>query len=181
MTKRKVKNANATAQAIVALDSQFTSSDNSMTMQEAQLFDAIVAKHDEAAIDVAHSVVSVVDAASDATASDDATVREVHAELLERDTVVAAHTTVRRIERDRLKSAFNNMQRPSKGGLCREVWDTIDDMRAQNAQLLNCDASELRTLCTVKQIKERLSARNQNNVSAEFYAYRKFYNIRGRV
>lgn len=74
------------------------------------------------------------------------------------------------IEKDRPEQ--NGVKRPSAGGMCRAVWDA-------------CWAHQLASgeVPTAKWVKEKAVAEgwNPNNVSIEYYQWRKFNGISGRV
>jgi hypothetical protein len=69
------------------------------------------------------------------------------------------------IEKDREER--NGVKRPSKGGVCREVWDFLDTL----------------TNPTAKDVREAAPGRNWNvnNAMIEFYQWRKFNGISGRA
>lgn len=75
----------------------------------------------------------------------------------------------RKIEKDRPEQ--NGVKRPSAGGLCRAVWDFCDSLHTAEA------------VPTVAQVKLEAEARgwNSNNASIEYYQWRKFNGIRGRI
>lgn len=81
----------------------------------------------------------------------------------------AAEANKRKIEKDRPEQ--NGVKRPSAGGLCRAVWDFCDSIHSAEA------------VPTVAQVKLEAEARgwNSNNASIEYYQWRKFNGIRGRV
>jgi hypothetical protein len=64
----------------------------------------------------------------------------------------------------------NGVKRPSLGGVCRQVWDY-------------CDLLAVRTPPTAKAVREQATFRgwNPNNAAIEFYQWRKFNGISGRV
>lgn len=74
------------------------------------------------------------------------------------------------IEKDRPEQ--NGLKRPSAGGLCRAVWDALDALRASTG-----------AVPTVAQAKAMAPANNWNvnNVTIEFYNWRKFNGITGRA
>ena len=73
-----------------------------------------------------------------------------------------------KIEKDRDEQ--NGIKRPSVGGVCRAIWDTLD-ASYKNGKLLT--AKELRAMAPAQ-------GWNENNVSIEYYQWRKFMGIRGR-
>lgn len=85
--------------------------------------------------------------------------------------VAESNTAKRAVEKDRPKQ--NGVTRPSAGGMCRAVWDFCDDFTARNEG----------TLPTSKQVKEHATSVgwNSNNASIEYYQWRKFHGVRGRV
>lgn len=74
------------------------------------------------------------------------------------------------IEKDRPEQ--NGLKRPSAGGMCRAVWDALDALRASTG-----------AVPTVAQAKAMAPANswNVNNVTIEFYNWRKFNGITGRA
>lgn len=74
------------------------------------------------------------------------------------------------IEKDRPEQ--NGLKRPSAGGMCRAVWDALDALRASTG-----------AVPTVAQAKAMAPANNWNinNVTIEFYNWRKFNGITGRA
>lgn len=67
----------------------------------------------------------------------------------------------------------NGIKRPSAGGLCRAVWDAMDELREQNGG--NVPTSDMvRALAGTK-------GWNINNAMIEFYQWRKFNGITGRA
>jgi hypothetical protein len=66
----------------------------------------------------------------------------------------------------------NGVKQPKAGGLCRAVWDYCAGVKEATG-----------VLPTVKEVKAHAQAVgwNLNNASIEYYAYRKFAGIRGRV
>lgn len=79
-----------------------------------------------------------------------------------------ATDTGRKIEKDRPKQ--NGVTRPSEGGMCRAVWDLCDALG---------DASNPPTVAAVKAAAP--STLNATNVQIEYYQWRKFHGIRGRI
>jgi hypothetical protein len=73
------------------------------------------------------------------------------------------------VEKDREER--NGVKRPSKGGVCREVWDMLDGSVKNGVQP------------TAKLVRELAPKRdwNPNNAMIEFYQWRKFNGITGRV
>lgn len=72
-----------------------------------------------------------------------------------------------KIEKDRAEQ--NGVKRPSTGTLCGQVWAALDAVHATRMPV----ASDLDTIATT-------NAWNRNNVSCEFYQWRKFNGIKGR-
>lgn len=74
------------------------------------------------------------------------------------------------IEKDRPEQ--NGVKRPSAGGMCRAVWDACWEKQA-----------EANEVPTAKWVKEKAVAEgwNPNNASIEYYQWRKFNGISGRV
>ncbi len=66
----------------------------------------------------------------------------------------------------------NGVKRPSAGGMCREVWDACWAQQAETGEVP-----------TAKWVKEKAAAIgwNPNNASIEYYQWRKFNGITGRV
>ena len=75
-----------------------------------------------------------------------------------------------KIERDR--PTQNGVTRPSEGGRCRAVWDALDDYRAETGTIPS--AAVVRDLAADE-------GWNPNNASIEFYQWRKYHGIAGRV
>lgn len=75
----------------------------------------------------------------------------------------------RKIEKNREER--NGVKRPSEGGMCRAVWDYCDTLHTAEH------------VPTVKEVKLEAEVRgwNLNNASIEYYQWRKFNGIRGRV
>jgi len=65
----------------------------------------------------------------------------------------------------------NGVKRPSAGGLCRAVWDALDDLREKTGATP--------TAVDVKALAEANNW-NRNNAMIEFYQWRKFNGIFGR-
>lgn len=78
----------------------------------------------------------------------------------------AQPTKVRTIEKNREEQ--NGIKRPSAGTLCRAVWDALDKLGIETA--------------TSKHAKELAVKKgwNPNNVSIEFYQWRRFNGVTGR-
>ena len=74
------------------------------------------------------------------------------------------------IEKDRPEQ--NGVKRPSAGGMCRAVWDACWAQQAETGEVP-----------TAKWVKEKAAAMgwNSNNASIEYYQWRKFNGISGRV
>ena len=72
-----------------------------------------------------------------------------------------------KIEKNRAEQ--NGVKRPSAGTLCGQVWAALDAVHATRMPV----ASDLDTIATT-------NAWNRNNVSCEFYQWRKFHGIKGR-
>jgi hypothetical protein len=75
-----------------------------------------------------------------------------------------------KIEKDREER--NGVKRPSKGGVCREVWDYLDTFRDTGPRMP-----------TAKDVREEAPRYkwNSNNAMIEFYQWRKFNGITGRA
>lgn len=81
-----------------------------------------------------------------------------------------ATTTGLKIEKDRPMQ--NGVKRPSAGGMCRAVWDALDEFRStHNGSIMS--AGQVKELAVSK-------GWNANNASIEFYQWRKFNGIKGR-
>jgi altronate dehydratase len=76
-----------------------------------------------------------------------------------------------KIDKDRIEA--NGVKERSRGGLCRLVWDALDEMRE----------ADQTTIPTVADIKKRATEKgwNINNASIEYYQWRKFNGIKGRT
>lgn len=74
------------------------------------------------------------------------------------------------IEKDRPEQ--NGVKRPSAGGMCRAVWDACWAQQAETGEVP-----------TAKWVKEKAAEMgwNPNNASIEYYQWRKFNGISGRV
>lgn len=82
---------------------------------------------------------------------------------------VAAHkeaAKVRTIEKNREEQ--NGIKRPSAGTLCRAVWDALDKLGIDTAT-----SKDAKALAVKK-------GWNANNVSIEFYQWRRFHGVTGR-
>ena len=87
---------------------------------------------------------------------------------------VAQRTEGLKIEKDREQR--NGVKMPSKGGLCRTVWDTLNSMMTHD------EATGLANVPTAADIKHVAEQQgwNVNNASIEYYQWRKFMGISGR-
>jgi hypothetical protein len=85
------------------------------------------------------------------------------------DVQLAHQAPKKTIEKNREER--NGVKRPSAGGLCRAVWDFLDTQHTADR------------IPTVAQAKLEAEARgwNTTNASIEYYAWRKFNGIRGRI
>lgn len=85
------------------------------------------------------------------------------------EAVAPATEGKRTIEKDREER--NGVKRPSAGGLCRAVWDFCDSVHTAEHTP------------AVKEVRLEAEARgwNPNNASIEYYQWRKFMGIRGRL
>lgn len=83
----------------------------------------------------------------------------------------AASRTAYTIEKDRPEQ--NGIKRPSAGGLCRAVWDAMDEQRATNG-------GETPTTQQVRDLA-LMHNWNVNNAMIEYYQWRKFNGITGRA
>lgn len=92
-------------------------------------------------------------------------VKVVEAPKVEAAAPVVTDDSKRTIEKDRPKQ--NGVTRPSLGGMCRAVWDF-------------CDANSGVTIADVK-AEAAKRGWNTNNASIEYYQWRKFHGVRGRV
>jgi hypothetical protein len=74
------------------------------------------------------------------------------------------------IEKDREER--NGVKRPSKGGVCREVWDYLDTFQEMGPRAPSA-----------KDVREEAPRHNwnSNNALLEFYQWRKFNGISGRA
>lgn len=83
----------------------------------------------------------------------------------------AASRTNYTIEKDRPEQ--NGIKRPSAGGLCRAVWDAMDDQRTAN----NGDTP------STQQVRDLALMHNwnTNNAMIEYYQWRKYNGITGRT
>lgn len=75
-----------------------------------------------------------------------------------------------KIEKDREER--NGVKRPSIGGMCRAVWDACDAYVTSNGNTPG--AKDIKALADEK-------GWNKNNASIEYYNWRKFMGIRGRI
>lgn len=75
-----------------------------------------------------------------------------------------------KIEKDRPQQ--NGVKRPSVGGACRAIWDFLDELRAKKGQAP-----------TAAEVKAGAAENgwNPNNASIEYYHWRKFNGIAGRI
>lgn len=82
-----------------------------------------------------------------------------------------APRTAYTIEKDRPEQ--NGIKRPSAGGLCRAVWDAMDEQRAAN----NGDTP------STQQVRDLALMHNwnPNNAMIEYYQWRKYNGITGRA
>jgi hypothetical protein len=67
----------------------------------------------------------------------------------------------------------NGIKRPSAGGLCRAVWDAMDELRTSNDGAIPT-SEQVRALAETK-------GWNKNNAMIEFYQWRKYNGIVGRT
>lgn len=76
-----------------------------------------------------------------------------------------------KIEKDRPEQ--NGIKRPSAGGLCRAVWDAMDELRTTHHG----------SVPTSEQVRALAESKgwNKNNAMIEFYQWRKFNGIVGRT
>lgn len=81
-----------------------------------------------------------------------------------------APAAARGIKVEKNREERNGFVRPSAGGICRAMWDLVED---------SINAGKL---LTIKEYKEVCDARgyNWNNASAEYYKARQFRGITGR-
>lgn len=82
----------------------------------------------------------------------------------------ATEVTGLKIEKDRPEQ--NGVKRPSLGGKCRAIWDALDAYRTETGMLP-----------TSKVVKELAADEdwNPSNASIEYYQWRKYNGISGRV
>lgn len=100
-------------------------------------------------------------------AAPDLLVTHPHLEEMTGETVPVA--TGRKIEKNRAEQ--HGVKRPSEGGMCRAVWDYCDALHTAEY------------VPTAKDVKAQAEAAgwNPNNASIEYYQWRKFNGIRGRL
>jgi hypothetical protein len=79
----------------------------------------------------------------------------------------AAPRTRKGVTIEKNREEKNGVKRPSLGGVCREVWDF-------------CDATPTPTAKAVRE-QALVAGWNPNNAAIEFYQWRKFNGISGRV
>lgn len=84
-----------------------------------------------------------------------------------------ASTKGQKIEKDR--PTQNGVQMPSAGTLCRAVWDMLTSMMAHDETSL----ASVPTAQDIKAVGEKMGW-NANNVSIEYYRWRKHNGIMGR-
>lgn len=86
------------------------------------------------------------------------------------ETTAPTSNTGLKIEKDRPEQ--NGVKRPSAGGLCRAVWDACWEHQERTD-----------TVPTAKDVKAIAEANgwNPNNASIEYYQWRKYNGIQGRV
>lgn len=79
-----------------------------------------------------------------------------------------------KIEKNR--EARNGVKMPSVGGMCRAVWDALNNMMTHD------EAAGTATIPTVADIKKLAETNgwNVNNASIEYYQWRKWHGITGR-
>lgn len=73
-----------------------------------------------------------------------------------------------KIEKNRDES--NGVKRPSEGGICRQIWDAIDAEKQTTGQVPS-----------LKEMKVKLSHLDMTTVSVQYYRWRKFQGIAGRL
>jgi hypothetical protein len=96
--------------------------------------------------------------------------QQIAAEAADRKPVAPRTRKGVTIEKDREER--NGVKRPSKGGVCREVWDYLDTFRDTGPRMP-----------TAKDVREEAPRYkwNSNNAMIEFYQWRKFNGITGRA
>lgn len=79
-----------------------------------------------------------------------------------------ARETQYKIEKNRPEQ--NGIKRPSEGGICRQIWDALDEKRALDG-----------TVPTLSSTKDALAHLDQTTVSVQYYRWRKHRGIAGRL
>lgn len=64
----------------------------------------------------------------------------------------------------------NGIKRPSEGGICRQIWDALDEKRALDGTVPSLSAT-----------KDALAHLDQTTVSVQYYRWRKHHGIAGRL
>jgi hypothetical protein len=77
-----------------------------------------------------------------------------------------------KIEKDRPEQ--NGIKRPSAGGKCRAVWDALDEVAASEGGVPSVTSKHVKALAETQ-------GWNANNASIEFYNWRKYNGVTGRV
>lgn len=72
------------------------------------------------------------------------------------------------IEKNRPEA--NGIKRPSEGGICRQIWDALDEKRALDG-----------TVPSLSSTKDALAHLDQTTVSVQYYRWRKHHGIAGRL
>lgn len=72
------------------------------------------------------------------------------------------------IEKNRPEA--NGIKRPSEGGICRQIWDALDEKYALD-----------KTVPTLSSTKDALAHLDQTTVSVQYYRWRKHHGIAGRL
>lgn len=72
------------------------------------------------------------------------------------------------IEKNRPEA--NGIKRPSEGGICRQIWDALDEKRALDG-----------TVPSLSSTKDALAHLDQTTVSVQYYRWRKHNGIAGRL
>lgn len=80
----------------------------------------------------------------------------------------AARETRYTIEKNRPEQ--NGIKRPSEGGICRQIWDALDEKRELDG-----------TVPSLSSTKDALSELDQTTVSVQYYRWRKHHGITGRL